>query len=57
MVSKKRNPEKMFKMLAWRIGLSVFFFAVLMLSVKMGWIESHNPFPKDPAAHLSKPNK
>jgi len=33
------GSEKMFKSLRIRIGLSVFLFALLMLSGFMGWIE------------------
>ena len=57
LVSKKGDSDKLFKSLAWRIGLSIGLFALLLLGGKMGWIKPHNPFqPKDPASQLEKPN-
>ncbi len=37
--SKPDNSAKMVKALAWRIGLSVFLFALLFLAYSQGWIE------------------
>ena len=41
MISKKRNPEKTAKALAWRIGLSLGLFCLLIVGFLMGWIVPH----------------
>lgn len=41
MVSSKKNPQKMAKALAWRIGISLGVFLLLLVSFLMGWIVPH----------------
>lgn len=41
MISPKSNPEKMAKALAWRIGISLGIFALLIVGFFMGWITPH----------------
>lgn len=41
----KEGSEKMFKSLRIRIGLSVFLFALLVISGSMGWIEPNTMLP------------
>jgi hypothetical protein len=37
--SKPDQSGKMVKALAWRIGLSVFLFVLLLVAYSQGWIE------------------
>ena len=37
--SKPGNSGKMVKALAWRIGLSVFLFVLLLVAYSQGWVE------------------
>ena len=41
MLRKDNNPDGVLKSLTWRIGLSVFLFALIILSSYMGWITPH----------------
>ncbi len=42
----KSDSNKLFKSLAWRIGLSVALFLFLMLSYKFGWIKPEGTLTK-----------
>jgi Protein of unknown function (DUF2909) len=42
--SKQESGSKMVKALAWRIGLSVALFLLLILAYYMGWVDPmHRP--------------
>ncbi len=41
LMSSKGNSNSLLKSLTWRIGLSVFLFALLMLGARLGWIQPH----------------
>jgi len=41
--SKPGDSSKMVKALAWRIGLSVFLFVLLLVAYRQGWIEPQRP--------------
>jgi len=41
MISKKNDPEKLAKALAWRISLSIILFLTLMVGAWFGWIHLH----------------
>ncbi len=41
LMSQKGDSTRLLKSLTWRIGLSVFLFALLMFGARMGWIQPH----------------
>ena len=43
--SKPDNSAKMVKALAWRIGLSVALFLLLLLAYYIGWIDPQRVVP------------
>ena len=49
LVKDKGQTERTAKALTVRIGLSVALFAILMLSIAMGWIQPHGVYPEPTA--------
>lgn len=47
LTSKNRDPNRLYKSLAWRIGLSFALFLFILLGAHMKWFKPNNPFPPD----------
>lgn len=45
LVKDKGEGIRTVNRLSWRVGLSLFFFLMLVLAIKMGWIEPHSYRP------------